>query len=558
MPQRFTRLLPPAIQRRPRLTLAIALAIFLLPTLLAVHYGTNLLFNSAPQEYHDMINLIEEGLLLSAFFLMMWYYRKSRELLEEKILKEERLRQFIQYTPASVAVVDKNMTYLAVSEEWVRDFNLPVEQVISKSHYDLFKGIPMLEEWKKDHQYCLKGGIITRDEESFIGLDGKRQYVAYKIIPWREKDGSIGGLIFLVRFITEQVEAGRRLRESEARFERAMRSNAGFWDYNIVKDEIYFPPAYIALMGYEPDEMPTTIAEWQEKILHPDDRALVRQALDAHLRDRKPYDLAYRLRYKDGHYGWFQAIGHTERDEQGNPVYFSGIMVDVSERKRLEELKNEFVYVVTHELRTPLSALRGSLDLLPRLLGQDLPDKARRSLELSLQGCERLEMLVNDLLDLGRVESGKMSYAIKAHPLPRLMEKAHDSNLDYARQHQVTLVLHPVPELSIETDANRFHQIMTNLISNAVKFSHAGSEVRLHAERQNGHIVLSVHDSGEGIPEDFQKKIFQKFARSDNDKPGTGLGLNITKSMVEQMGGKIWFESEQGNGTVFFVRFPCI
>ena len=542
-----------------RLAMLVVCLFLLLPCLFAVHYGLNYLFDFIPARYHDTVNLIEEMILLGFIFMVLWYYHRNRHLLDEQLKQQMHLKLFIKHAPIAVAMTDCQMRYLAASDRWLQDFNLSYDHIIGQSHYDVFSDIQEMSRWRNDHQRCLNGETIRCEEDSFITKDGKREWISYEILPWRNPNGRIGGLIFFIEFITNRITTLNRLKESEARFERAMRgTNDGLWDWDLTGDQIYFSSSFKALMGYADDEIENIIDTWRN-MLHPDDVTMVMKAIDDHLKRKKPYDVHYRLKHKTGYYIWIHARGQAEWNERNEPTYFSGIMTDISEKRRLEELKNEFVYVVTHELRTPLSALRGALDMLPRLLGEDLPTKAKKSLDLSLQGCDRLSSLVNDLLEVGKAESGTMQFDIHLHDINILLQKAVDMNADYARQYQTSIDLTlPDNTVMVAIDAKRFQQIMSNLISNAAKFSKADGIIHITCCLQGQEVVISVMDHGMGIPYEFQKRIFQKFARSNSDKPGTGLGLNITKTMVEKMGGKIWFHSEEDHGTTFCLSFPLI
>lgn len=531
-----------------------------LPSFLTMHYGINFLFSLVTEEYYDTVNMIEEFILISVIFLVMWYYHKNRHLLEDQLRQQSHLKLFIKHAPIAVAMVDREMNYIAASDRWLNDFNIPADNIIGLSHYDVFSGIEEMPRWRLDHMHALNGQVIKCEEDSFINFKGEREWLAYEILPWKNPNGSIGGLIFFIEFITERIKAINRIRESEARFERAIRgTNDGIFDWNTQTNEVFLSNSFKVLMGYTESEITPTFEGWKS-MLHPDDVALVRQEINAHLKNKKPYDVNYRLRHKDGYYIWINARGQAEWDEQGIPTYFSGSMIDISEKKRLEELKNEFVYVVTHELRTPLSALRGALDMLPRLLGEDLPVKAKKSLDLSLQGCDRLSSLVNDLLEVGKAESGAMTFQMKPCNVYKMLRDAVAMNNEYARQYHATIELlisdNPdMKQIEIMIDENRFQQIMANLISNAAKFSPPEGVVTVSLKQENAEITISITDRGSGIPIEFQKRIFQKFARSNSDKPGTGLGLNITKTMVEKMGGTIGFVSQEGKGTVFSVSF---
>jgi PAS domain S-box-containing protein len=526
----------------------------------ALHFGMHHLIAPLPDDIEGEVHFIYEGMILSLCFAVTGFYLRNRQRYIEHLGSEARLKMFIKHAPAAIAMLDREMNYLVVSDRWLKDYSIQDEDIIGRNHYDIFPMIKDTPLWIEDHRRALELGETTRHEEdSFIGINGRRDWLTYEILPWRDLKGRIGGLIFYTEIVTPRMEALEKLRESEARFARAMRgSNDGLFDWDIKNDFIYYSPRFKKLLGYADNELGSSYRDWAG-LLHPDDTASIKQKVEDHLYRHEPYLVEYRLRKENGEYLWIEARGYTERDEKGAPMHFSGTMIDISERKRLKGLKNEFVYVVTHELRTPLSALRGALDMLPQLLGRELPQKAEKSLDLALQGCDRLTLLVNDLLEAGRAETDQLSFEMKSCELAPLLKKSVDLNNIYGEKFGVQYHLaHDLPDCRITLDENRFLQIMANLLSNAAKFSPAGSIVEISAGLADGNAIIRVEDHGQGIPKDFRPKVFTKFARGQSSTAGTGLGLNITKTMVEKMNGRIGFESELGKGTVFFVQFPAL
>ena len=246
----------------------------------------------------------------------------------------------------------------------------------------------------------------------------------------------------------------------------------------------------------------------------------------------------------------------------GGELIFIGMLHDLTERKRLDRLKNEFISVVSHELRTPLTSIRGALGLLVGNVAGDLGEKAKMLLTLASNNAERLSQLVNDLLDMQKMEAGKLPLNFQVSSLLPLLEQAIASNHSYAERFKVTLELqHEAGDKSINIDPLRFQQVLSNLLSNACKFSSAGGKVTIRTQNTNDqHVEIEVIDRGTGIPADFRHKVFEKFCQADSSstraKEGTGLGLSITKELVQQMNGTIQFESKVGEGTSFLMSFP--
>ncbi|WP_220808498.1 ATP-binding response regulator [Noviherbaspirillum aridicola] len=229
--------------------------------------------------------------------------------------------------------------------------------------------------------------------------------------------------------------------------------------------------------------------------------------------------------------------------------------------QRMAKLKDEFVATVSHELRTPLTSIRGSLSLLSEGMAGELPEAARKLVGIAGNSCERLVRMINDLLDIERIESGKMEFDLRMQPLDAIVEQAVASMQGYSAQYRVEIKTVPVPAgLRVRADRDRLMQVLINLLSNAIKFSPAGAEVRLITQVNGQRVRMSVIDRGEGMPDEFRDRIFEKFSQADSGdsrrRGGTGLGLNICKRIVEEHGGRIDFESVYGEGSSFHVELP--
>ena len=245
---------------------------------------------------------------------------------------------------------------------------------------------------------------------------------------------------------------------------------------------------------------------------------------------------------------------------EGNLVL--GVIVDISERLRIEGLKDEFVATVSHELRTPLTSIAGALSLLINDAGGTLPAQAKRLLTIAHKNSQRLVRLVNNILDMERIESGKVVFVQKRIEVRSLVEEAIEANRVFAEGFGVRIRLDPASVTGdIRGDPDWLLQVVTNLLSNAVKFSPAAEEVEVAIENPSGNIRISVRDHGHGVPESFRQRIFEKFAQADASDArqlgGTGLGLSIVKQIVTRLGGAVGFDDAPGGGAIFHVEFPC-
>ena len=236
------------------------------------------------------------------------------------------------------------------------------------------------------------------------------------------------------------------------------------------------------------------------------------------------------------------------------------VVRDISERRKVEAMKEEFVSTVSHELRTPLTSIAGSLGLLAGGAAGPLPEKAGRLVGLAHANSQRLVRLINDILDIEKIESGKFTLNLGVVDLAEIAGRSVEVMRGLADDLGVEIVLEPAPAAPVRGDADRLIQVVTNLLSNACKFSPGGGQVTVTVDPAARVARLSVKDQGPGIPEAFRSRIFSKFAQADASgtraRGGTGLGLAIAREITERHGGRLWFDSPPGGGATFHLELP--
>ncbi len=283
-------------------------------------------------------------------------------------------------------------------------------------------------------------------------------------------------------------------------------------------------------------------------------------AIRATLSDRGQVRRSDIFRRKDGSALPVEWTTNPMLDDDGRVIGSVITFCDITERRAIERMKDEFVSTVSHELRTPLTSIRGALGLLATGRLGEFPEKAKRLLDIAVGNTDRLVKLINDILDIERMDSGKIT--ISAHPtaVDRMIAEAVDGLRPLLERASLEVIVSAVPEI-ISLDSHRILQTITNLLSNAIKFSPAGSTIRVSAERDHSGITFRVSDEGRGIPADKLDLIFERFQQVDasdsRDKGGSGLGLAICRSIVAQHGGEIRVESELGRGSTFTFNIPA-
>jgi PAS domain S-box-containing protein len=266
--------------------------------------------------------------------------------------------------------------------------------------------------------------------------------------------------------------------------------------------------------------------------------------------------------FADGTKGWHDTLKAPLKDGKGRVIGVITYNRNITEQKRVSQFKNEFISTVSHELRTPLTSIRGSLGLIVGGTTGAVPEKAANLIKIAHSNSERLVRLINDILDIEKIESGKMVFQIKPMQLRPVVEQAIAASANYRPEQRVQIaLLDDAPRARANIDPDRLHQALINLVSNAIKFSPPDEVVSVKLERLSGNgLRMSVADRGSGIPASFRNRIFGKFEQADasstRQQGGTGLGLSIAQAIVERLNGKIGFHDRKGGGTVFYIDLP--
>lgn len=361
--------------------------------------------------------------------------------------------------------------------------------------------------------------------------------------------------------ITDLHNAREDLETSKERLSLAVEgSQIGLFDLDDVgKDEGFLSEQTYKLLGYEAEELEAK-ASSLVSLVHPDEREFAVSQVVQAIKNISNFVFECQIRKKEGSYIWIEAKGAVTVNPQTGKKRTTGSFIDISERKEIEKLKNEFVSTVSHELRTPLTSIRGSLGLLSGTMLDELPDEAKNLLEIANRNSERLGVLIDDILDMEKLTSGKLEFFIDAIGIGGLVNRCVGSIEAYAQIHNIKIRMQSIDEnLKVDADPERLSQVLSNILSNAIKFSGDGEVIEVYVRKSEDSLRICVEDNGSGVPEEFRSKIFGQFSQSDSSSTrsqgGSGLGLYISQKFMERMKGKIGFDPKESGGTIFWLEF---
>jgi PAS domain S-box-containing protein len=477
------------------------------------------------------------------------------------------LLAMIDSVPVAVALYDTEFRLLRVSERWGFDFGLISERMLGRSMFEID---PTARRWESQYRNCMKGERLVADRVPIQRKDGKTVYINAVTIPWQRTDGQVGGIMGMYQVLMDDRGEAYELVNAQRRLDAAIKlagihvyemdyrtkSVWGIGDDSFVDDEIGF-------------------LELSKDVLagiHREDREVAAAAQAEARRERRSYRGEYRLQRTDGREVWVSAASADFYGETNEIETHLGVMVDITQRKQAEQAlvkavaeaeaansaKSDFLATMSHEIRTPLNGVLG----MARAMSADALSATQRDrLGVIRQSGESLLGLLNDVLDLSKVEAGKLELDVEPFDICEVVASAQAMFAGVAQGKGLSLEM-VVDETTRGTylgDAVRVRQIIANLVSNALKFTDkGGAEVAIVRTRLG--IAIRVRDTGIGIPADRVSKLFQKFEQADASTTrrygGTGLGLAICREFSELMGGSVKVVSKEGKGTTFIVELP--
>jgi PAS domain S-box-containing protein len=485
--------------------------------------------------------------------------RQAREKLTES---ERRFRAVFNTTFEFIGLLDLEGRVLDANKASLKFIDCKLEDVLGQYFWQTpwWNRSPKASALVQAAIQNARQGRFDRLEIEQYGAGEQKSTVDFSITPVFDEDGQVILMVPEARDISSIKDALSMVASSEAMFRRlAENIRSIFWIYMpATKEFVYLSPAFELLTGRK---ISVVLADSQEffKAFAPDDQAGVEAVITSNIEAMGEF----KIRAAGGNDCWLKIRSFPVLDENNNVIQLCGIADDISDRKAADKRVSEFYSTVSHELRTPLTSIRGSLGLLEAGIVGELDAEAKTFVTIARGESDRLIRLINSILDLRKVEAGKMEFKKENIQVEQVLQETVAAIDGMAHEQDVSLGISPCddPDLSCFADRDRVVQILTNLISNAIKFSPPGCTVQVAASREGDMVKFFISDDGVGISTEDQEKLFGKFQQLDSSdaraQGGTGLGLAISKALVIQQGGDIGVQSQVGQGSTFWFTLPA-
>ncbi len=402
------------------------------------------------------------------------------------------------------------------------------------------------------------GNNIDSFETQFVTKTGKVLDVSLTISPVNSSENDLTGLSLTARDITLQKESERKIVENEEQLRLAVEAaELATYDWDLKKETLHGDKRFSELVGLQQDDYNSDKGIFFKSI-HEEDRERVNQLVKSALNKSfsgGTFDVEYRIVKENKKLKWVRAKGKVFFDQDEKPVRFIGTVLDITNKKQEEIRKNDFIAIISHELKTPLTTIRSYVQLLLSKAKKEGDAFTINSLTRTESQAKKMTSMIKDFLSLARIEEGKLQLSMEAVDLAPLLEEIYHEA--YLLNSQHVIELKDCVDLKVWADRDKLGQVLINLISNAIKYSPHGSTITIGCEKQGDEKVkIYVKDEGIGISQQDQEKLFNRFYRVDNERvktvSGFGIGLYIVSEILLYHNSKIMVESMEGKGSTFY------
>jgi PAS domain S-box-containing protein len=469
------------------------------------------------------------------------------------------LQAIMDYSPNVIIIKDFAGRYLMVNHQLEDLLQLEAGEANGKTDYAIFPQKNADLHHKTDVDVYSKRGAVTYEET--LEINGETRVFQASKFPLHDGNGHPFALCAIWSDVTDRKRTEEALRQREADLRQAEHvAHLGSWTWNVIDDTSRWSDELYRILGLEPPNHVDDAIAGAERQMAPETTAQIRNALEVVRRDGRPHETEMQITRPDGSVRWLAARGDVVRNEKGEVIAVAGTAQDITELKELQRMRDEWTSVMAHDLRQPIGVITMAASVLPELHDASLVDKEKDMIARIASSADGLARLVDDLLDLSLVEAHRLSLDRHWWKPQTVVNEAVERLSQLTDGHPIVVSAEQsLPEVCV--DQMRIGQVLGNLISNAVKYGDAGSEIRVRVEWHDSEVEIDVENHGAGIPEHEIPLLFNRFTRTKKAQrsgtPGLGVGLYISKALVEAHGGRIWVDSRPGETTTFHVALPA-
>lgn len=484
--------------------------------------------------------------------------QKLIETLEES---EARFRNLIMDAPVAICVLKgPELIFDAINTECLKILG-KTTGVVGKS---LREASPELEKQSflplLDHVYQTGEPYFGNEAMASFEHSGKMVTGYFNFIykPLKDDKGAVEGIMIVATEVTDLIAARTERENAETKFGLAIEAaQMGSWHIDPKTKHLHYNTTLAKLYGYEGEEMMTydqAIAQVTE-----DCREKLVEEIEKAINDGGVYDVTFtQHRFNDNEIIWLRSLGKITQDEHGNYTIFSGVVMDITELKQDEQRKNDFIGMVSHELKTPLTSLKGYAQILHSRAKKQEDTFAANALTKVTDQVKKMTAMINGFLNISRLESGKIHLSKQHFNIDELIQENIEESDILITTHNI--IFGSCASVNVFADRDKIGSVISNMISNAVKYSPEGKDIEIHCELIDKHIQISIKDQGMGIEQKDIPKLFDRFYRVESNQTqlisGFGIGLYLSAEIIRRHHGKIWVESQHGLGSTFFFTLP--
>lgn len=480
-----------------------------------------------------------------------------RDISQRKFIREGmgRIASIVNSSNDAIYSIDLNGKVKTWNQGAEKLFGFSEGEIIGRSLRQFTIPAAKSAEYDKAISNLKKNIPVQPFETIRKAKDGRLLQVLISGSPVFDSSGKVSSVSVVTHNITDRKKMEEKLFVANRRFELATQAVRGLiYDWDLISDTVWRSSGLFNVVGFRPEEVPPKKDWWMSRI-HPDDRDKLRGWENLNFKTKGKFTVEYRFLNKDNKYVKLWDHGLVEKDKNGKLVRVIGSAIDFSEKEQEEQRKNEFISMASHELKTPLTSLKVFTQLLQNLFQKN--SQAGNLLGKMNEQVDSLTGIVNDMLDVSKIESGRLKLRKINFSLDRLIAETVDMIQATTPTHQIRVKGRLSKNLY--ADKERLNEVILNLLSNAIKYSPDSDQVEVEVSRKNGSALVRVKDYGVGISQKNLNHVFDRFFRvygDDKKYPGLGMGLYISSEIIHRHHGKIWVTSKKGGGSTFSFTIP--